>query len=193
MELLRTDPLYPRLPETRAHELAELALNVGAGNATELVKMCDCSEPLRLSRMMKIRVLFDISLSYKADSLGVLSSYSPKPPTITVYENRLRLFREKLPKKDKTGRVFLSNLTNICVAHEIYHHIERQTFCFMNLAYKIPIVDFKLFRIEKSMTVLSEIAAHAFAMKLMDLPRLPCIIHEEFNGRNWDRWHQEDK
>ena len=129
-----------------------------------------------------IRVLFDISLTYKPGGLGVLSSYSPKPPTITVYENRLRLFREKLPQKDKPGRIFLSNLTNICVTHEIYHHIERQTFCFMNLACKVPIVDFKLFRIEKSMTMLSEIAAHAFAMKLLDLPHLPCIIQEEYRG-----------
>ena len=182
MDLLKTDPLYPRLAETRAHELTELALNVGSGNAVEISKLYGCSEPLRLARILKIRVLFDISLSYKFGGLGILSSYSPKPPTITVYENRLRLFREKLPKKDKPGRIFLSNLTNVCVAHEIYHHIERQTFCFMNLAYKVPIVDFKLFCIEKSMTMLSEIAAHAFAMKLMDLPHLPCIIQEEYHG-----------
>jgi len=182
IELLQSDPLYPRLPETRVYELAELALNAGAGNADEISKICDCSEPLRLARTLNIRVLFDISLNYKAGGLSILSSYSHKPPTITVFENRLRLFREKLPKKDKTGRIFLSNLTNICVAHEIYHHIERQTFCFINLAYKAPVVDFKLFRIEKSMTMLSEIAAHSFAKKLMDLPSLPCIIQEEYRG-----------
>ncbi len=184
--LLTTDPLYPMLSDTKAHELAELALNVGAGNAEEAVKLFGCSEPLRLARAMNVRVLFDISLNNKLGGLGVLSSYSPKPPTITVYENRLRLFRESLPRKDKIGRVFLSNLTNICVAHEIYHHIERQTFCFLNLVYKVPVLDLKLIRIEKSLSVLSEIAAHAFAMKLMELPRLPCIIHEEF--RNETRW-----
>jgi hypothetical protein len=182
MELLKADPLYPKLAETRAHELTELALNVGAENAVEVSRIYDCVEPLKLARILRIRVLFDISLNYKFGGLGILSSYSPKPPTITVYENRLRLFREKLPKKDKPGRVFLSNLTNICVAHEIYHHIERQAFCFVNLTCKVPIVDFKLFRIEKSMTMLSEIAAHAFAMKLMDLPHLPCIIQEEYRS-----------
>lgn len=186
-DLLRTDSLYPRLTETAARELTELALNTGAANAEELIKMCGCSEPLKLSKMMKIRLLFDISYVTKPGAINILSSYTPKPPTITVYENRLRVFREKMPKKDKPGRVFLSNLTNICVAHEIYHHIERQTFCYMNLACKVPVVDLKLIRIEKSLTMLSEIAAHAFAMKLMGLPRLPCIIFEEFQGNGQER------
>lgn len=187
LDLLKTDPLYHRLAKNTADELTSIALNTGAANAEELIDICGCSEPLKISKMMKVRVLFDISYSSKPGAINILSQYTPKPPTITVFENRLRMFRERLPKKDKVGRTFLSNLTNICVAHELYHHIERQTFCYINLSYKVPIVDLKLIKIEKSLTMLSEIAAHSFAMRLMGLPRLPCIIFDEFPGKEWER------
>jgi hypothetical protein len=185
-ELLQSDPLYLRIPDEIERELIDLALDTGAEFARRTLDKYDCRDPLRLARMQEIRVLFDIS---RNDAAGarVLSAYMPNPPTIVVYENRLRVCREQLVERNSVNRIFLSNLTNICVAHEIYHHTERRKLFFVNLAHKVPILDLKVVRIEKSLTTLSEIAANAFAMKLMDLPCLPCVIHEGIGDTRRER------
>ncbi len=183
-ELLRGDTLYHRIPEFNIKELTEVALAVGADTCGRVVQHYNCSDPLRLARMLKVRVLFDISPSRKNSSVNILSSYRHAPPTISVYEGNLRACREFIMKKNKVNKIYLSNLTNICVAHEIYHHLERCSLTFVDLAYKVPVLDLKIFRIEKSLTTLSEIAANAFAMKLMNLPGLPCVINRELKGEN---------
>jgi hypothetical protein len=178
MQLFREDPLYPKIDEAAASELLDLALCAGTEQAERLMLRYKCADPLRLARMLEIRVLFDITYKTPRGGLNILSSYVSTPPTITVYENLLRLCRENLLRREKVNRVFLSNLTNICVAHEIYHHMERKTLNFVNLMYKVPVFDIKLIRIEKSLTVLSEVAANAFAKKIMDLPGLPCVVNQ---------------
>ncbi len=178
--ILRTDPLFRRVEDSAVAGLLDCALSAGAECAEELIEEQDCADPLRLSRRMGIRVLFDISRSASAGSFNILSTYTHQPPTITVYENRLRLCREKLMGRGKRNNVFLANLTNICVAHEIYHHIERKSLKFINLQHRITIADLRVVKIQKSLSMLSEVAANAFAMRLMELPMLPSIIHEGF-------------
>lgn len=180
-ELLQADPLYLRIPDDIERDLVHLALDTGAEFARQVFDNYKCSDPIQLARMLEIRVLFDISRP-NLKGFRTLSSYTAHPPTITVYENMLRVCRENLAERNRIDRTFLSNLTNICVAHEIYHHLARKKLFFVDLAYKVPILDLKVVRIEKSLMMLSEIAANAFAMKLMDLPCLPCIIHEGING-----------
>jgi hypothetical protein len=67
-------------------------------------------------------------------------------------------------------------LTGMCVAHELFHHIEHDTGRFVNNGYRLPVLDMGFLKIEKSLSVLSEIAAHSFARSLLGLPFLPCAL-----------------
>ncbi|HOO55378.1 MAG TPA: hypothetical protein PLN69_01040 [bacterium] len=177
--LLKTDPLYSRIPENEIPGLIESALISGEKNAQKIAARFDCKDPLRIARMMNIRVIFDISRNYSRGGINILSTFIPNPATITVFENRLRICREKLAGVEDLDRVFLTNLTNICVAHELYHHIERKCLDFINLKCKVVVFNIKFVKLEKSLSMLSEIAANAFTSELLGLPVLPSVIHDK--------------
>ncbi len=176
--LLATDPLFHRISEDAITGLIEKALDIGDERAVRVVERYKTKDPLRLARNFDVRVIFDITEQGKGSAFFALSSYISNPATIVIYENALRKCRENLVAHDGLARQFLSKLTNICVAHELYHHLEHQNFEFVNLLHKVTILDLKVFRIEKSLSTLSEIAANAFSRRLMDLPALPCVVHE---------------
>ena len=51
---------------------------------------------------------------------------------------------------------------------------------FVNLGYRITVLDLGFLKIEKSLSGLSEIAAHAFVKRMLGLPFLPCVLHPVF-------------
>ena len=174
-EILRRDPLFYRIPLSEVSMLTGSALERGKETAAAVYKKHHTDDPLRLAHLMGIRILFDITYA-PARPLTVLSRYIEKPPTIIIYESALRMCREKTTRLPLKQRSLLAELTRICAAHEIYHHIERTTFDFIDLTYCVPILNLGFLKIEKSIRSLSEIAAHAFARRLLALPFLPCCI-----------------
>lgn len=178
--LLATDPLFRRIPEDAITDLIGEALDIGRERAVRVVDRYKTRDPLRLARNFDVRVIFDITEQARSRAFFALSSYLANPATIVIYENALRRCRENLVANDGLARSFLSKLTNICVAHELYHHLEHQNFEFVNLLHKVTILDLRVFRIEKSLSTLSEIAANSFCRQLMALPALPCVVHDSF-------------
>lgn len=174
-ELLRKDPLFYKLPLSKVPDLVGYALKTGEIMAEKLVYIHGTREPLRLARLMGIRILFDIT-HYASRPLTVLSRYRENPPTIVIYEAALRECRENVAKWDIKSKYLLSELTNVCVCHELYHHYERDTGNFADLSCSVPVLNLGFLKIEKSVRTISEIAAHAFARKLLNLPFLPCIL-----------------
>ena len=61
LQLLRSDPLYYRIPEDKRSEIIEIALSAGVNCAVQLSEQYSCEDPLRIARLLEIRVLFDIS------------------------------------------------------------------------------------------------------------------------------------
>lgn len=179
LDLLQADPLFYRIPSSDVLNLVKVALTHGAEKAESILERSQTSDPLKLARAFDVRVIFDITLPMKQKTGDTrLSCFTPNPPSIIVYENTIRIVREKLLEKTKLSRDFLSRLTNMCVCHEMYHFFEHSGFDFINLAYKIPIIDLKMFKIEKSLSMPAEIAANSFTKRFMDLPMLPCVVHD---------------
>lgn len=174
-ELLRRDPLFYKIPLGKVPELVRGALAAGEDTAKKLTNIYGTAEPLRLARLMGMRVLFDIT-HYPSKPLTLLSRYRENPPTIVIYEAALRKCRENVAKWDIKSKYLLSELTNICVCHELYHHYERESCNFVDLTCKVPVLNLGFLRIEKSVRTISEIAAHSFARKLLNLSFLPCLL-----------------
>ena len=186
-EILRHDPVFHHIPLSAVPKLTSCALERGEEVADAVYKKYGTRDPLRLARHMDIRILFDITYS-PSRALTVLSRYHEKPPTIIIYESAIRQCRDNMARWEIKQKTFLSELTQICAAHEIYHHIERTTFDFIDLTYCVPIINLGFLKIEKSVRSLSEIAAHAFAKSYLRLPFLPCCLDAQL----FEQIHQEE-
>lgn len=180
-QILESDPLYYKVPEELSPELVALALSAGASRARELIRGLGLCEPLKIAQQLNVRIIFDISVRSRR-AFNALSSYKHNPPTIVVYENTLQVCREKLAESSNFPDKYLVKLTNICVAHELYHHLERLDLDYVNLSFKAPVLDLKFIKIERSLSALSEIAANSFAKHLMGLPFFPSIVQGAFFG-----------
>lgn len=182
LDLLRYDSLYNRIPSKHLPALVEDSLSVGFAQADTLSIRYATTDPLVAAKEMGVRIVYDIS-SGASSALNIISSYQPKPPVITLHETVMRACRERLEKENTSdSRHIAALLTNICVAHELFHHIERTSSCFVNLGYKVAVLNLGFIKIEKSLAALSEIAAHAFAKRLLSLPCLPCALNPALFG-----------
>ena len=183
--LLRRDPLYDRIPACDVDALIDDAISVGCAQKDFVLNRFKTCDPMQVARAMNVRVQFDISPNARIP-FKIMSRYNRRPPTIVVYENTLRQCRENLARHELARDAGpMPDLTSICVAHELYHHLELHSMNFVNLGYKIPIMDLGFIKIEKSLSVLSEIAAHAFARYMLELPYLPCALEPIlFQGRD---------
>ncbi len=176
--LLAADPLFRRIPIEDIRPLLDSSLAFGAEKAEQTRIAYRTNDPLKIARLLGVKVIFDITRPVRPNAFTPLASYSQTPPSITVYENTVRHVKERLQVKSTLSAGFLASLTQMCVAHEIYHHIEYMGHEYLNLAYKVPVFSFAGLTIEKSLGALSEIAANAFATRLMGLPTLPCVVHD---------------
>jgi len=176
-ELLKRDPLYRRITPDDVPALISGAIELGRARCDDAIERAGTADPLPAAQHHGVKVLFDISETGSIP-FTVLSEYSPKPPVITVRENAVRSCAQKLEKHFTHDAKRLSaGLANVCIAHELYHHIERRDMSYVNFGYKIKVIDLRFLKIEKSLTALSEIAAHSFAKRMLGLPFLPCVLH----------------
>lgn len=176
LELLQRDPMFHRIPKCDRETLVEDALAIGCARCDALVDLHRTRDPMELARLLDVRVIFDISPRPRMP-VTILARYNRKPPSISVYEQTLRLCRERLARHEmRTGAKLVSDLTALCVAHELYHHLEYSHGSHANLGYRLPVLDVGFLKIEKSPIMLSEIAAHAFTAQLFGLSFLPGML-----------------
>lgn len=181
-EMLKVDPLFDKIPPVLIPKLVENAIVFGKEKSKEITSSYNTTDPYKLSEKLGIRVLFDIEPMVSIPQFRVLSRYHPKPPTIVIYENILRQFKESLAKRNIEVKNFFSNTTQICIAHEIFHHIERTELSFVNFAFRVDIINLGFIKLQKSLVMLGEIAAHSFSKYLLKLPLLPCFLDSALFG-----------
>lgn len=173
LELLKRDPMFHRIPECDREILVDDALTVGCQRCDALVDRFRTRDPMELAQRLDVRVVFDIS-TYPRMPVTMLARYNRKPPSIIVFEQTLRRCRERLAQHEmRTSSKLVSDLTAMCVAHELFHHVEHTENSQVNLGYRLPVLDIGFLKIEKSPIMLSEIAAHAFTAQMFGLSFLP--------------------
>ena len=176
-ELFRSDPHFGRIPVEDVPGLIDDALELGRARCDAMVASLGTRDPLLAAKYLEVDVLFDIS-SGGSIPVNVLSEYKRKPPVITVREAAMKSCSDKLARRLAADpKKIATELSNMCIAHELYHHLERRDMSYINFGYRIKVIDLGFLKIEKSLAAPAEIAAHSFAKRLLDLPFLPCVLH----------------
>jgi uncharacterized membrane-anchored protein len=152
---LESGSLRTRIPGNRRAVLAEQALMCGAELAGSVKRQFATCNPEAIAQALGVSV----SQTHAAPAfhdLAALAAYHHRPPRIVLFGNVVQACREELIRAGLEHTAF--RLRDICVAHELYHHLERGR--------------------ETGPAAMREIAAHAFAACLLDLDFLPCALDQ---------------
>jgi hypothetical protein len=182
--LLRDDPQFRRIPISQRMPLVEAALEDGRTIAARIARLWG-SDPALIAARREIPVVESRS-DGGYGSVIVYATYSPQPPNITLYLpaiSRLREFAsgrggERLAELSMNACTMnVSDLKSMFIAHELYHHFD----CLRGNArlserHTVRIFSVGRWQWTSGLSSLCEIAAGAFAQRLMGLPFHPALL-----------------
>ena len=168
---LREDPQYPRIPPDRRAALVEAALDDGR-------VMADRIREQRGQDPAAIAAYSNVPVIQSADDAGygsviVYAEYVARPPSITLYIPAIRRLDRLVAERD----VPMGSSLPIFLAHELYHHFD----CLRGKArlsrrHAVRILSVGAWHWTSGLSSLSEIAAGAFAQRLLGLPFHPRLL-----------------
>ena len=106
----------------------------------------------------------------------VCSLYEASCKNITVHSNILQTVSALLPT-DPDGPFNEVSLTNMAIAHELFHHLEEITPTIFTRTFRITLWQLGPLKNTSGIPALSEIGAFAFAKSLCRLPFYPALIN----------------
>ena len=107
----------------------------------------------------------------------VCSLYEASRKNITVHSNILKTVRLALLPTDPAGPFDEASLTNMAIAHELFHHLEEITPTIFTRTFRITLWQLGPMKNTSGIPALSEIGAFAFAKSLCRLPFYPALIN----------------
>jgi hypothetical protein len=172
---LREDPLYPRIPAHRRKRLVAAALEDGRALAACVCRQCG-SDPAAIA------VQCDVPLTYSTDDAGfgsvvIYAHYDTRPPRITLYLPAIRLLNRLIARVGPAAFGGVRDTLPIFFAHELYHHFD----CLRGDArlgrrHAVPLFGVGRWQWTSGLSSLPEIAAGAFAQRLLDLSFHPKLL-----------------
>jgi hypothetical protein len=160
--LLASDRTGRRLAPDRRAAAVRDALTAG----TDAARRCRVNGGADLQRLVT-QLGVEVVWSDESPVLGALlriAEYQPRPPTI-------RLFTESVATIAAAERSLA--VADIYTAHELFHHLEATTLGPASDLARVTLARLGRWRWESGVRALSEVAAHAFAQHLLDLPVFP--------------------
>lgn len=171
---LRRDPMYSRIPEERRVQYAERSLSDGreAAGDTERLAIGELLE--RAGIAVRIE---DASGGMFGSALRAQIDWTGKVPRIAVYRESMRQLAEAASAFPGTfGELTAEAAADIHLAHEYYHWLEYTRGVFTAERLDPVEIRFGPWKRKASVRQCGEIAAHAFAKKLLNLPHLPNLL-----------------
>jgi hypothetical protein len=182
--LLREDPQFSRIPESRRVPLVEAALADGCSVAARIARLWG-NDPAAIAARRRIPVV-DSQADGGYGSVVVYATYTSQPSCITLFRpaiSRLSAFArgrgsERLTELSKNAASMNEPvLASMFIAHELYHHFD----CLRGKArlsqrHTVRIFSVGRWQWTSGLSSLSEIAAGAFAQRLMGLPFHPASL-----------------
>lgn len=174
MELKR-DPLFRRIPEDRVREYVDRSLKFGKSEAAEKkhrpIRYWLEQEGISVETDESSGSMFGTVLRAQIDWTGTV-------PRIRVYRDSMNQLAEAASAYPEAfGTLTPGTAEDIHLAHEYYHWLEYRSGRFT--ADRLESVD-KLrwgpFSLKASVRQSGEVAAHAFAQSLLDLPHMPNLL-----------------
>lgn len=172
---LREDPLYPRLPSHRREHLVAAALEDGYALAGRIRRQWG-SDPAAVAAQL------DVPVTQSTEDAGfgsvvVYAHYDTRPPRITLYLPAIGRLDRQI---EQVGRALFGGIhatLPIFLAHELYHHIDcRRGAGRLSRRHAVALFGVGRWQWKARLSSLPEIAAGAFAQRLLDLPLHPRLL-----------------
>jgi hypothetical protein len=182
--LLREDPQFRRIPEFRRAPLVEAALDDGRCVAARIARLWG-NDPAAIAARRRIPVV-DSQADGGYGSVVVYATYTSQPLRITLFRpaiSRLSAFARGRGSEQLTELSMSADSMNesviasMFIAHELYHHFD----CLRGTArlsqrHTVRIFSVGRWQWSSGLSSLCEIAAGAFAQRLMGLPFHPALL-----------------
>ena len=172
---LRADPQYRRIAQNRHVALVEAALDDGNALA-DTARQQWGQDPLAIASYCNVPVTCsELDASY--GSVTVYAEYINRPPSIKLYLPAIRRLEELIAGSPIQLRLANTSALSIFLAHELYHHFD----CLRGEArlsrqHRVPILGIGKWVWTSGLESLAEIAAGAFAQRLLGLTFHPAIF-----------------
>jgi hypothetical protein len=173
--MLRGDPHAKLLDRSTQFAAVSDALADGTAAAMNLRARFSGLAPEQITHELRLPIEMT-DADPMAGSIWRFAEYRPRPPRIVLYSRGL-VPLERMRTSTRTQLLGRAALSDVFIAHELYHHVEATRS-------EVPIArryQPTLFRIGKwhwrtGVAALAEIAAGAFAQSLLDLPYHPKML-----------------
>lgn len=169
------EPLKNKIPIQRRIELIEKANECGRQYADRIISRYGTHEPLALAKAMGLEV------QYPERPTGVVrvtfAEYKP-PKNIFLYTDAVDKARASM-QEDGVAELFGESfrITDLLLAHELFHHVEEQYAKeIFTRTEKVELWTLKPFHNRSTIICLGEIAAMAFAKRLLALSFSPYVM-----------------
>ena len=171
---LREDPQYPRIPAGRRIALVEAALDDGRTLADHARKLWG-NEPAAIAAHCDVPIVRSENEA-GFGSIIVYADYVTRPPCITLYAPAI-LRLDKLMAARGAGIGGIGSTMPVFLAHELYHHFD----CLrgnerVSRRHAVKIFGIGRWNWTSGLCSLAEIAAGAFAQRLLGLPFHPKLL-----------------
>jgi hypothetical protein len=173
--MLREDLVYAKIPADLRQPAMERAVATGRQAALECGTRHGTTDPIALVEKLGIR-LVESDAPYVYGKLVQTSTYVHRTPTITLYTGAIEEMNRFLADQDLAGLLGIGDVRPVYLAHELFHHLEEASLG--RAATLVQVITFRFgpLTLRSGIAQLSEIAADAFAQRLLDLPVAPRLL-----------------
>ena len=172
---LQADPQYPRIPPERRVALVEAALEDGRLLANRTRELWG-KDPAIIAARCEIPVIASAD-SASFGSTIVYAEYATRPLSITLYLPAIRRLDRMLAQAGVQECLGIGETRPIFVAHELYHHFDCTRDAEpLRRQHRVRIFGFGRWNWTSGLASLAEIAAGAFAQRLLGLSFHPKLL-----------------
>jgi hypothetical protein len=115
---------------------------------------------------------------YDSAQIPILAEYEPFSRTIRLYHEKI-IAVENFLKRMFPAIIAVHSLCSLCLAHEIFHHIEHASLGATGRLIGIPAKLLWLIPVRRTVAAASEAAAHLFVKELLNLEYSPVFINKK--------------
>jgi len=188
--VLKADSLAAKLTQAQREELIAGALRCGTDAAQKLRTCFTSALPSEMARLLQLRTVAG-QCAPAARTRMVLSSYDPRPATITLNRELMAKAGQWLAE-EKLLPPF--GLEELAIAHELFHYLESTDAGIFSRQFKICLWRLGPLRSRSTVPATSEIAATACSRILCHLSFNPILLEPVilrlYSPENVEAWFQ---
>jgi hypothetical protein len=172
---LSTDFVYRKIPPELHEVFLMYGINFGKGIAHAVKKKFGTSNPESIAKKLCVQVK-RVPVERKIAGIQVRSEYYSDTFTIYLYEVSISEFKNMVRHYKLEELIPLESIDFICIAHELFHHIEVTETGLVSKKVKVTTCKIGPFHLRSGVPTLSEIAADSFVKTLLNLKCSPSLV-----------------